>query len=355
MIKTKKSLRLIPIIILLIFTMIYMSYQKDIEKNEYYDLQVLAAEKMDELMKTIKSYKIAKGIPIYEYDYFKTGLVGDEYNEYTTSLGNLEAKRTTANPDMAALIIKMFKQVGLKKGDSIAVGFSGSFPAMNLAVLSASEVMDLDLKIISSFGSSTYGANQIDLTFPEMLDKLNKDEYTRYNSGIVTLGGDNDVASEKDKNIIDEIVDKYNNLGLNVFIEPDFTTNINEKIEFYNSDDEIKCYIAVGGNISFIGLKEQDLANKQGILKNSKIRREKYQAEEGIIQYFLKENIPAIHILNIKKIVLDYGLEFDPVKLVDIGNSNIYYSIKYPKIIPTINIIIAFMYLLYLRKDKSDI
>ena len=39
-------------------------------------------------------------------------MIGDEYTPITTSLGSEEAKRTTANPDMAALLVQMLTEPG---------------------------------------------------------------------------------------------------------------------------------------------------------------------------------------------------------------------------------------------------
>lgn len=54
-------------------------------------------------------------------------MIGDEYTPITTSLGSEEAKRTTANPDMAALLVQMLTEAGVKSGDTIGAGLFG-FP-----------------------------------------------------------------------------------------------------------------------------------------------------------------------------------------------------------------------------------
>ena len=42
-----------------------------------------------------------------------TGLVGPEYTELFTTLGQLEAKRTTTNPDLAALMVYLLRRGGV--------------------------------------------------------------------------------------------------------------------------------------------------------------------------------------------------------------------------------------------------
>lgn len=344
-IKDKRALKYLPILIFLIFLIAFLNLIKSVAPNPYYEDQVEAAKKMSALSEGIKNYKIGLGLPIYDYDIFQTGLLGDEYNDTTTSLGNLEAKRTGSNPDMAALVVRMFHEVGLKEGDRVAAGFSGSFPGLNLAVMSAAEVMDLDLIIVSSMGASTYGANQRELTFPKMLAFLHSDGLTKYNSSMVTAGGDDDVATDIEDYIKEPIFDEYRSLGLDVVIEPNYEENIKKKVDLYYSEGDVDCYIAVGGNISFLGLEEDDLRS-QGIIKKSSIRQETYDVDDGLISYFLSKNVPTIHLLNIRKIVTDYGMPYDPVSLDDVGTGSIYYTQGYnkPLIVTSLVILSAAIY-----------
>ena len=52
---------------------------------------------------SIKALRLEKGLPIDPaLDPNHTGIVGDEFTPLTTSLGDVEAKRTAANPAFAA-------------------------------------------------------------------------------------------------------------------------------------------------------------------------------------------------------------------------------------------------------------
>lgn len=62
------------------------------------------------------------------FDVNRTGLIGIENSPITTSLGKLEGKRTTANPQFAGAVAGMFREAGVRRGDTVAVGASSSFP-----------------------------------------------------------------------------------------------------------------------------------------------------------------------------------------------------------------------------------
>ena len=73
--------------------------------TEDYEIKLLAAQKLQGWMDDIRDYKLEAGLSLTPYDTHKTGMIGDEYTPITTSLGSEEAKRTTANPDMGALLV----------------------------------------------------------------------------------------------------------------------------------------------------------------------------------------------------------------------------------------------------------
>ena len=129
-------------------------------KTAFYDRQVRAAEIMHNCALAIAEERTARGIHIDpELDPNGTGLIGAEFTAITTTLGVLEAKRTTTNPAFAALMVRYFREARLQPGDVVAVGASGSFPALILATLAACKALDLQPAVIYSVGASMYGAN----------------------------------------------------------------------------------------------------------------------------------------------------------------------------------------------------
>ena len=159
----------IPVQYLIIAAILVTSATVILDKGQkfiptpYYELQVAAAQQMQ---RCIDSLKFASIMPVAKkLDPNQTNLIGVEYSPITTTLGNLKAKRSSTNPDFAALIVRWFHEIDLKKGDIIAIGGSGSFPALILATICAAEVMKLKPVIILSLGASSYGANRPNFTY----------------------------------------------------------------------------------------------------------------------------------------------------------------------------------------------
>jgi len=168
-------------LIILLVGLLLIEQTKFTAKTPYYDEQIQAAQLMKNSLETIKEERLKRNIVLdIGLDPNQTGIIGKEYTRLTTTLGNLAAKRTSTNPAFAALLFKYFKEANLKKGDVIAIGASGSFPALIVATLSAAKVLELEPLLIYSIGSSEYGANISEFTFVQMLDSLNRGNILPY-------------------------------------------------------------------------------------------------------------------------------------------------------------------------------
>ena len=136
---------------------------------------------MAQSLTSIRALRLEKGLALDRtLDPNETGIVGEEFTPLTTSLGDVAAKRTAANPAFASVVATYFERAGLKRGDAVAIGGSGSFPAFVLASLCAARALDLRPLLIYSVGSSMYGANIPGFTFIDMLARLRADGLLPY-------------------------------------------------------------------------------------------------------------------------------------------------------------------------------
>ena len=325
--KERKILYLLTIAVLLLGLSISMVLSGEhTVKSEYYDVQVQAAQQMERCMHAVREYKQELGIPMSEEDIHRTGLIGQSYTEITTTLGALEAKRTTAWPDMAALCVRLLHEAGVRAGDTVGAGFSGSFPGMNLAMITACESMGVTLKCIPSVGASTYGANDPELTFPEMMCLLQRDGWIRTEVAVATMGGGDDVGREMPAETVVAIQGRLKEFGVSIVELPEFSENLSWREEYYGPID---CFVAVGGNVTSLGRTEDSVSLGQGVLKYDRTMR--LAEGSGLVQRYCAEGIPVINLLNIKFLVAEYGLPYDPVEWPEIGQSSVYSVTSYPK------------------------
>ena len=281
-------------------------------------------------------------------DINQTGMIGLEYSFITTTIGNLEAKRTSTNPNMAAVVVDMFNELGLQPGDRVAINCSGSFPALNIAVLCAVDVMELDPYLISSFGSSTHGANDPELTWLDMEHYLHELGLIGHKSDLFSIGGMEDVGKEMDPGLRETITARIQSYGYELFYDEDLVHNVLTRYGIYRNQGDVKCFINVGGNDASFGDSYIVVHVDGGILTTLPEKDD----STGLVQLFLKDSIPVIHLLNIKTLATDYGLPIDPKPVPEVGQGGVYNQVQYQKWIPTVGLAAAAV-LIWFSREKT--
>ncbi len=300
-------------------------------KKPHYEGMVRAARQMEECMTALKEERLRRGIPLDDtIDRFSTGLLGTEFTAVTTTLGNLEAKRTSCQPDMAALVYDLYVRAGVQAGDRVAVCGTGSFPALNLAAVCAAEALGAEPVMIVSVGASTYGANIPAFTAPEML-------YHLYETGLlsappagVTLGGDDDMGLNmgavyfpEEAGELQAALDRMDAAGIVVTQIPDRQANLTWRESLYG---DAACFVSVGGHNMALGDHGEGYGLGQGLIEKPVTDGESY-----LMGHYLARGVPCIGLLNVKQLCAEYGIPFDPAALEKVGESHIYYEKAYPK------------------------
>lgn len=339
---------------ILLAAIILTQHSAALVKTEYHQTQVAAAQQLESCFAAVRDYKQELGIPMSEDDLHETGMIGLPYTGITTTQGALESKRTAAWPDMAALCVRMLYEAGVRPGDTVGAGFSGSFPGMNLAVVAACESMGVTLICITSVGASTYGANNPELTFPEMLLRLEQDGLVSTKSAAVTMGGYHDAGEDMDPELASQIEQRLLAAGLDLVKLPDFQENLEFRERLYQQNGPIDCFIAVGGNLTSLGQGEAGVSLGQGVL----LPTGSLDPEEGsgLVQRYLSRGIPVINLLNLKKIMADYSMPYDPIIWPDVGQSAVYTRIQYEKTWIVLGLTAsAGLLLVWKRKEKHRV
>jgi len=263
-----------------------------------------------------------------ESDVNDTGLIGVEHSVITTSVGHLEAKRTSANPNFAGLIVKLLYACDVKRGDAIAVGASGSFPALILATLSAAKAMEVRPLVISSLGASQWGGNNPRFHWLKIGDCLAEHNVLPVRPIAVTLGGERDTGEDMDERGRTLLLEEIRKSAISFLSEPDLIENVRLRMNLYKQSAggrKIKAFVNVGGSWANMGTDSSVLHLKPGL---NEIKSLPALENRGMISAMAAENIPVIHLLFVRGLARDYGLPWDPVPLPRPGEGELYTSLN---------------------------
>lgn len=311
-------------LISLLFYGSYFGLEKYYSKKHLVDpLELKAAELMAEAEKIIFRCQQEKGLQPENniFDPNQTGLIGLEYSPITTTIGNLEAKRTTTNPNMAALLVRLLRQAGVKRADVVAVGASSSFPALILSVYCAARAMEVELLVINSLGASQWGANNPKFSWLEIEDCLRQTGLTRHRLLAISWGGEDDSGRDFPEDFKVRILQKASQLQLRILNYGSLETTVRERVSLYfqaAGNRKIKAFINIGGSLANLGTDSSVLQLRPGL---TEIRKIPPALRRGVIQEMARRGIPVIHLLNIRGLAKHYGLPWDPQPLPQPGEN----------------------------------
>ena len=314
-------------LLVLVVTLALVLLTKTQVHTSYYDTQIEAATLMQNCLDLIKDYVVANNISIEEEDLNQTGLIGPEISELATTLGSEEAKRSTLNPNCAAMMVKYFTEAGLKEGSVVAVGTSGSFPGLAIATLCAATAMKLETRVIASYGASTYGATRVDFNIADILKLVQ--QLLDFEFLAVSPGSDNDYGvGAYDGFYYENTRDLVVALGQAEGVE--FIEGTQRRIELYG---DIDLFVNIGGASANTG----SVIYQEGLLTEPTDK-----ADGGLIAYYLAQGIPVVNLLYVKGLMSANDLPFDPVPLPAVGQGGVYYTTGYKGYIIFAGLLLAF-------------
>ena len=282
----------------------------------------LASRLMTRASEVIRDCRLKKNIALDPAaDPNRTGLIGFKTSSITTSKGILEAKRTTTNPAFAGLILRLLHQAGARPGDCVAVGASSSFPALILATLAACQALDVTPLLISSLGSSEWGANIPEFNWLDMEDCLNASGILEVHPMAYSIGGDEDRGTDMVPDGRALLLQEAAARRLPLLEEPDLASTVAARMELYQKSAAgrpIKTFINIGGSWVNLGTDSKVLSVAPGLhIKGSPSEITSYPPPErfGMIFAMARRGVPVIHLLFIKGLCREYDLPWDPQPL----------------------------------------
>ncbi len=290
-----------------------------------FDAKLEAANRMRRGMEVLRIHRVRNVARIdREVDPTDSGLLGQASSSTTTSTGSLEAKRTTANPNWAAVVVDLLLEAGVRKGDLVAVGVSGSFPALNLAALIGADVLGLEVVTITGVGASSFGANFPSFTWLDMERLLIQGKVIPGSSVAASLGGTQDralgIPSSGRKRLREAI--QRNQIA---FIEADDqVASIGRRMEIYRESAagrRFSAYVNVGGSLVSIGPKSVKRLYRPGVNRRANPRG---IGVDSVMMRFLRDGLPVVNLSKALSLAERYGLPVEPTELPPVGTGLVF-------------------------------
>lgn len=288
-------------------------------------VRLAAARRAQQCHEVIRQARLERGHPIeWKIDPARTGLLGTHLTPITSVSGHLESKQTSANPNFAAAIVRMLQEAGVKPGDCVAIGWSGSFPALNSCVCAAVEEMKLHPVAIASAAASQYGANFPDYLWIDMEHELYDAGLISFRSVAASRGGYEDRAAgvtPEGRALLEAGIERN---GLQ-FIDCQTTEeSLEERMRLYHehaAGRPIRAYINVGGGTVSVGRSVGKKLYEPGL--NLTATPEALQID-SVMTRFAREGTPLIHVVQIVDLAHAWGFPVAPRTTPIVGRGSFY-------------------------------
>lgn len=248
-----------------------------------------------------------------------TRLTGPEYTFITTTLAPRAVKTLSRHPDFAAVVVQWLYEAGAGPGQQLAVNLSGSFPALNIAVLAAIQAVGAEPVIVSSVGASTWGATDPDFTWLDMEKELQQAGLWNWRSAAASLGGVGDRGGGLTPEGKELAMAAILRSGAPLLFPSTLPEAVEKRLRIYrNAEGRLPdILINVGGNHVIFGQAGHRSPLPQGLNTGY---HPLLSSHDGLAAIFLQSNRPVIHIINIAQIAAKYGIASG----VGVGRSEVF-------------------------------
>ena len=245
-------------------------------------------------------------IPPLQVDHRKSGLIGVEWSEITTTLGVLALKQETTDPLWAAHILRWLDKAGLTRGDRVMILASASFPGFLVSALAAAETRGLQIDLVVSLGSSTWGANRMEAPWPLLELRLRQAGHLQTRSRYYTPGGREETGANYSVDATD-LLEEASAIAEAPFLKP---VGLNEVVLMKTEEllaFRPKLLILIGGSASATGGSDDILPPGLTLPGTSA------PMGRGVAAAAVENDIPVLHLLNVRALSQQAQINMNPL------------------------------------------
>lgn len=289
--------------------------------SRWYETKIAAARLSAKAFEVVRNYRLNElHLPIDSVnDPNLTGLVGVQFSQITYGRTDLSDALTTTNPNFSAALIEMFYKAGAKAGDTIAINWDGTYPALNIQILAVAKTLGLIPVIVTDQSAGMWGANYPGWTWLEIEQVLRQAGLWDFSSVLATRGGETDDGrgfSPEGRMILDSVAKLT---GVPLFVPESLSEAVAKRAAIFE-----RCRLLVA-----VGQASSNSGDPLVRLPSRVITERIAKAGTGIVAEFLNRRLPVIHIGSPRRVASDYRLPIAPVPLGEIGKGRLFYEARY--------------------------
>ncbi|MCA9784606.1 MAG: poly-gamma-glutamate system protein [Candidatus Cloacimonetes bacterium] len=320
-----------------------------------YQEKLAAARLMDRALHALKEHQAPNGVLVDDInDPWNTLLIGQKFTQITSLEGDLRSKQSSLNPNVAALVVQLMVEAGVKENDRVAVCLTGDFPGINIAVYAACQVLKLEPVVITSVSSSWFGANDPDFTWLDMETVLRDRGVFPWTSRYASVGGADDRGeslSPEGRELIRAAIKRNKCEYLN---PANLQKAVDLRIQAFQQEvsDSPRGYdlfVNVGEGVASLGHMDNAALLPSGVAHNVRLMD---FPDRGVLHFFADGGVPVINLVKLSLLMREYGLPLSPDELPEIGEGSIFVTERHNlKVVLVSTLLLTVLVLFVIRTD----
>ena len=294
-------------------------------RSRLYEVKLASARLAGQAFKVVRDYRTGQGVPIDSVnDPNGTGLVGLEFTPTTYGRSDLSDALTTTNPNFSAALVEMLHRVGVRRGDTIAVSWDGTYPALNIQLLAVVRSMDIEPVIVTAQSSGMWGANYPGLSWLDIERLLCRSGLWGYRSRFATLGGETDDGRGLSPEGRATLAADAESAGVPLVVPASLEQAVARRAAEFG---RARALVSIGRAVA-------DVGDARARIPSRVIADDNRHVEYGgLIGVMRQRRTPVVHIANPSQVALDYHLPVTPVPMPEPGKGRLFFERRYSAVL----------------------
>jgi poly-gamma-glutamate system protein len=195
--------------------------------------------------------------------------------------------------------------------------------------------------LISSVGSSQWGANHPELTWPDMEAILHERGLFAARSVAISLGGVDDRAvglSGRGKDLLRAAIERA---GVTALTPQNYADSLDQRMALYREhagDQEVAAYINVGGGTISVGTRLGKKMFKPGLNRAPP----RGPTVDSVMARFANRGVPVIHLTHLDELAERYGLPRQPPSMRPVGEGTVFEHEVHSRLLAAVALLVIF-------------
>lgn len=290
-------------------------------RARWFEEKLASAQLASRALSTLGQLRARLGIPIDTVnDPNRTGLIGTQFSLVTHGRADLSDALTATNPNFSAALVEMFKHAGARRGDTVAIEWDGTFPALNVQVLAVCKVLGLEPQIATAMSSGMWGADMPGMFWLDCERELRRSGFWHFGSRLATLGGATDDGaglSPEGRALLSAAAESA---GVELFVPGSMAEAVSRREDMQG---RIRALVVVGRPA--IAFADPLVRVRSGLLH----RRTQRMGNEGLIPRALSRRVPVLYLGDPTQVAAEFRLPVAPEPLPEPGRGRLFFERRY--------------------------